>query len=97
MNHATTSHSPLERWLTGPRFGALPAREPGHEVPKLSFEFTPPRTEALETQLWQCIRRLAPLAPRFVSVTYGAGVSAVSVTMRLTVLCVRSWVLPPAP
>ncbi len=41
--------------------------------PALSFEFFPPRTEALEQQLWACIQRLAPLAPRFVSVTYGAG------------------------
>ena len=39
----------------------------------VSFEFFPPRTEVLEQQLWTCIQRLAPLAPRFVSVTYGAG------------------------
>jgi methylenetetrahydrofolate reductase (NADPH) len=41
--------------------------------PKLSFEFFPPRTELLDQQLWTCIRRLEPLRPRFVSVTYGAG------------------------
>jgi methylenetetrahydrofolate reductase (NADPH) len=96
MNHATTSHSPLERWLTGPRFGALPAREPGHEVPKLSFEFTPPRTEALETQLWQCIRRLAPLAPRFVSVTYGAGGSTQERTHSTVSRIVTETALTPA-
>ena len=65
--------APLERWLTGPRFAALPTREASHPVPALSFEFFPPRTDALETQLWHCIRRLEPLGPRFVSVTYGAG------------------------
>jgi methylenetetrahydrofolate reductase (NADPH) len=63
----------LHRWLTGPRFRALPARGAEHRPPALSFEFFPPRTEALERQLWTCIHRLAPLCPRFVSVTYGAG------------------------
>lgn len=68
-----TSIAPLERWLTGPRFSALPVQAADQPAPKLSFEFFPPRTEALEQQLWSCIERLAPLSPRFVSVTYGAG------------------------
>lgn len=63
----------LQRWLTGPRFTGLPVPGADLPAPKLSFEFFPPRTEALEQQLWTCITRLAPLAPRFVSVTYGAG------------------------
>ncbi|WP_019675720.1 methylenetetrahydrofolate reductase [Arsukibacterium perlucidum] len=38
----------------------------------VSFEFFPPRTAQMEQTLWQSIERLAPLAPSFVSVTYGA-------------------------
>lgn len=40
---------------------------------KVSFEFFPPKTPAMEEKLWQSIERLAPLQPTFVSVTYGAG------------------------
>ena len=40
---------------------------------EISFEFFPPKTERMEEQLWDSVVTLAPLAPRFVSVTYGAG------------------------
>ena len=40
---------------------------------QVSFEFFPPKTEKMNEQLWDSVTRLAPLAPKFVSVTYGAG------------------------
>ena len=39
----------------------------------VSFEFFPPRSDKMEETLWNSIETLAPLGPRFVSVTYGAG------------------------
>src|ERR1700750_346246 len=39
----------------------------------VSFEFFPPNSPEMEETLWDSIRRLAPLNPSFVSVTYGAG------------------------
>ena len=42
------------------------------KIPQVSFEFFPPTTPAMEETLWNSIQRLAPLQPRFVSVTYGA-------------------------
>jgi methylenetetrahydrofolate reductase (NADPH) len=40
---------------------------------RVSFEFFPPKTEKMGETLWESIQTLAPLQPRFVSVTYGAG------------------------
>lgn len=40
---------------------------------RVSFEFFPPKTAEMEATLWRSIKRLEPLGPSFVSVTYGAG------------------------
>ncbi len=50
----------------------------------VSFEFFPPASEAMEATLWESIKRLAPLGPSFVSVTYGAGGSTRDRTVRIT-------------
>lgn len=49
----------------------FPARAP--QGLKVSFEFSPPRTEVAERTLWETVNRLTPLRPSFFSVTYGAG------------------------
>jgi methylenetetrahydrofolate reductase (NADPH) len=86
----------LTRWLTGPRRGALPVRDDAAVPPKLSFEFFPPKTDALEAQLWSCVRRLEPLTPRFVSVTYGAGGSTQERTHATLTRILRETTLVPA-
>lgn len=45
----------------------------GANAPAVSFEFFPPKSTEAEQRLWEVIGTLAPLKPRFVSVTYGAG------------------------
>jgi len=64
--------------------------------PRVSFEFFPPKTEALETQLWEAIRKLEPLKPSFVSVTYGAGGSTRDRTHRTVSRIVEETTLKPA-
>jgi methylenetetrahydrofolate reductase (NADPH) len=100
MNHpispADATRPTLERWLTGPRFAALPMPGAAAPPPLLSFEVFPPKTEALETQLWTCIRRLEQLQPRFVSVTYGAGGSTQARTHATVARLVRETALTPA-
>ncbi|MEZ5818604.1 MAG: methylenetetrahydrofolate reductase [NAD(P)H] [Hyphomicrobiaceae bacterium] len=62
----------------------------------VSFEFFPPKTEKMEEALWTSIRRLAPLGPSFVSVTYGAGGSTRERTHATVARLARETPLRPA-
>ena len=62
----------------------------------VSFEFFPPKTEKMEETLWSAIRRLEPLRPRFVSVTYGAGGSTRERTHATVARLARETSLVPA-
>lgn len=62
----------------------------------VSFEFFPPKTEAMDAQLWEAITQLAPLDPAFVSVTYGAGGSTRERTHATVARLVRETALVPA-
>jgi methylenetetrahydrofolate reductase (NADPH) len=62
----------------------------------VSFEFSPPRTAEAEENLWRCIKRLEPLAPSFVSVTYGAGGSTRERTHATVKRIVQETSLKPA-
>ncbi len=64
--------------------------------PRVSFEFFPPKSEALEAQLWESINRLAPLEPEFVSVTYGAGGATRERTHKTVARIVAETALKPA-
>jgi methylenetetrahydrofolate reductase (NADPH) len=94
MTHSPTRDT-LERWATGARVAPLPARE-GAAPPAVSFEFFPPKTPALEGQLWSCIERLATLGPNFVSVTYGAGGTTQERTHATVLRIMRETNLTPA-
>ncbi len=62
----------------------------------VSFEFFPPKTDKMEQTLWEAIRMLEPLQPRFVSVTYGAGGSTRDRTHATVERIVRETSLAPA-
>ena len=66
------------------------------KLPKISFEFFPPKTEEMERTLWETIKRLAPLEPSFVSVTYGAGGSTRERTHATIVRILKETRLTPA-
>lgn len=62
----------------------------------VSFEFFPPKSDAMGETLWRSIETLAPLRPRFVSVTYGAGGSTRERTHATVERLVRETDLTPA-
>lgn len=68
----------------------------GAPRPSVSFEFSPPKTPEAELSLWEAIRRLEPLAPTFVSVTYGAGGSTRDRTHRTVLRMLKETTLKPA-
>ena len=75
-----------------------PATGAGARPPvAVSFEFFPPADEAMERTLWASIERLAPLAPRFVSVTYGADGSTRERTHNVVTRIQRETRLTAAP
>lgn len=66
-------------------------------APQVSFEFFPPADEAMAALLWKSVERLAPLAPSFVSVTYGADGSTRERTHTLVSRVQRETALTGAP
>ncbi len=62
----------------------------------VSFEFFPPKTDRMEATLWDAVETLAPLAPRFVSVTYGAGGSTRERTHATVARIARETAIPAA-
>lgn len=67
MSFTLTQLEEARRALDAPMFGDLSGDA------SVSFEFFPPKNEKMEETLWNSLQTLAPLQPRFVSVTYGAG------------------------
>ena len=64
--------------------------------PKVSFEFFPPRNLEASFRLWDCVNVLAPLAPDFISVTYGAGGTTRQLTHEAVTTLHRATGLPVA-
>ena len=62
----------------------------------VSFEFFPPKSDEMEARLWETVTRLEPLAPSYVSVTYGAGGSTRERTARTVARILRETALKPA-
>lgn len=72
------------------------AEQQSKPAPNVSFEFFPPKTDKMEAKLWESVARLTPMAPRFVSVTYGAGGSTRHRTQRIVTKIAQDTPLLPA-
>jgi methylenetetrahydrofolate reductase (NADPH) len=62
----------------------------------VSFEFFPPRTAEAEQGFWEAVRRLEPVQPSFVSITYGAGGANQACTIEMVGKLARTTSLNPA-
>lgn len=67
-----------------------------YSPPQVSFEFFPPKTPEMEKNLWDTVKELEPLNPRFVSVTYGAGGSTRERTHQTVKRIIEETKLKPA-
>ena len=90
MTFTLTQLEEARRALEAPMFGDLSGDA------NVSFEFFPPKSQKMEETLWSSIETLAPLQPRFVSVTYGAGGSTRERTHATVARIVRETSLLPA-
>jgi methylenetetrahydrofolate reductase (NADPH) len=72
------------------------SRRQGQRDLTISFEFFPPKNAEMEEGLWDCVARLQPLNPSFVSVTYGAGGTTRERTHATVARLAKQTVLNPA-
>ncbi|KQT33533.1 5,10-methylenetetrahydrofolate reductase [Sphingomonas sp. Leaf412] len=90
MNFSVRQMTEAARALDAPLYADV-----GGDV-EVSFEFSPPKTDKAEATLWESIETLAPLSPRFLSVTYGAGGSTRDRTHATVARIARETTVPAA-
>ncbi len=83
---------------TRQRLGGRPAPPFRHirDALSVSFEFFPPASEKAAAGIWSCLQALEPLAPGFVSVTYGAGGTTRDRTLQIVSRIAREGRVPVA-